>query len=46
MLGHVVLAPEQTVVVGADPDAARNIGRAFVSNPSLELVNYTNNFRR
>jgi probable F420-dependent oxidoreductase len=47
MLGpDVVIAPEQTVVVGADPDAARNIGRAFVSNPYLELVNYTNNFRR
>jgi probable F420-dependent oxidoreductase len=47
MLGPgVVIAPEQTVVVGADPDTARNIGRAFVSNPYLELVNYTNNFRR
>src|SRR6478672_5727871 len=42
----VVIAPEQTVVVEADPDTARNIGRAFVSNPYLELANYTNNFRR
>ena len=42
----VVIAPEQTVVVEADPDTARNIGRAFVSNPYLGLVNYTNNFRR
>ena len=47
MLGPgVVIAPEQTVVVGADPDAARKIGRAFVSDPYLGLVNYTNNFRR
>jgi probable F420-dependent oxidoreductase len=47
MLGpDVVIAPEQTVVVEADPDRARNIGRAFVSNPYLKLVNYTNNFRR
>jgi probable F420-dependent oxidoreductase len=47
MLGpDVVIAPEQTVVVEADPDRARNIGRAFVSDPYLKLVNYTNNFRR
>jgi probable F420-dependent oxidoreductase len=47
MLGPgVVIAPEQTVVIEADPDTARDIGRAFVSNPYLQLVNYTNNFRR
>jgi probable F420-dependent oxidoreductase len=47
MLGpDVVIAPEQTVVVGTDPDAAREIGRAFVSDPYLKLTNYTNNFRR
>ena len=47
MLGpDVMIAPGQAVVVEADPDTARNIGRAFVSNPYLELVNYTNNFRR
>jgi probable F420-dependent oxidoreductase len=42
----VVIAPEQTVVVETNPDTARDIGRAFVSNPYLQLVNYTNNFRR
>ena len=41
-----VIAPEQTVIVDTDPETARNIGRAFVSNPYLNLVNYTNNFRR
>ena len=47
MLGpDVLIAPEQTVVVGTDPDAAREIGRAFVSDPYLGLVNYTNNYRR
>ena len=47
MLGPgVVIAPEQTVVIEADPDMARDIGRAFVSDPYLKLVNYTNNFRR
>ena len=47
MLGpDVMIAPGQAVVVEADPDTARNIGRAFVSDPYLELVNYTNNFRR
>src|SRR6185437_5392027 len=47
MLGPgVVIAPEQTVVIEADPNTARDIGRAFVSNPYLQLVNYTNNFRR
>jgi probable F420-dependent oxidoreductase len=47
MLGpDVLIAPEQTVVAGTDPDAAREIGRAFVSDPYLKLTNYTNNFRR
>ncbi len=47
MLGPgVVIAPEQTVVVEADPDTARDIGRAFVADPYLRLANYTNNFRR
>lgn len=47
MLGSgVVIAPEQTVVVGAELDAARTVGRAFVSDPYLKLTNYTNNFRR
>jgi probable F420-dependent oxidoreductase len=47
MLGpDVVIAPEQTVVVGAELDAARTVGRAFVSDPYLKLTNYTNNFRR
>jgi len=47
MLGPgVVIAPEQTVVVGAELDAARTVGRAFVSDPYLKLTNYTNNFRR
>ncbi|HEX3285173.1 MAG TPA: LLM class F420-dependent oxidoreductase [Mycobacterium sp.] len=47
MLGpDVVIAPEQTVVVETNPDTARDIGRAFVSDPYLQLVNYTNNFRR
>jgi probable F420-dependent oxidoreductase len=47
MLGpDVVIAPEQTVVIEAHPDTARDIGRAFVSDPYLKLINYTNNFRR
>jgi probable F420-dependent oxidoreductase len=47
MLGPTaVIAPEQTVVVETNPDTARDIGRAFVSDPYLQLVNYTNNFRR
>jgi probable F420-dependent oxidoreductase len=47
MLGSgVVIAPEQTVIVGAELDTARTVGRAFVSDPYLKLTNYTNNFRR
>jgi probable F420-dependent oxidoreductase len=41
-----LLAPEQKVVLGADPERARAIGRARVQNPYLGLVNYTNNLRR
>ncbi len=41
-----LLAPEQKVVLGADPEQARAIGRARVQNPYLGLVNYTNNLRR
>ncbi|RDH74700.1 LLM class F420-dependent oxidoreductase [Mycolicibacterium moriokaense] len=43
---EVVIAPEQTVVLDPDPDAARKIARAFVSDPYLSLRNYTNNLRR
>jgi probable F420-dependent oxidoreductase len=42
----VVIAPEQTVVLDPDPDTARKIARAFVSDPYLTLSNYTNNLRR
>ncbi len=41
-----LLAPEQKVVLGADPERARAIGRARVRNPYLGLANYTNNLRR
>jgi probable F420-dependent oxidoreductase len=40
-----LLAPEQKVVVDADPQRARAIGRARV-RPYLGLVNYTANLRR
>jgi probable F420-dependent oxidoreductase len=43
---EAVVAPEQTVVVSTDEATARKIGRAFVSDPYLGLVNYTNNLRR
>jgi probable F420-dependent oxidoreductase len=47
MLGpDVVIAPEQTAVIESDPDAARKIARAFVTDPYLTLSNYTNNLRR
>ena len=42
----VVIAPEHTVVLEADPDLARGIGRAFLADPYLKLRNYTNNLRR
>jgi probable F420-dependent oxidoreductase len=39
------LAPEQLVVLGANPDKARTIGREFMSH-YLGLPNYANNLRR
>ena len=41
-----LLAPDHKVVLDADPDRARAIGRPRVRNPYLGLVNYTNNLRR
>ncbi len=41
-----VLAPEQKVVLEADPELARAIGRPQVQNPYLGLVNYTSNLHR
>jgi probable F420-dependent oxidoreductase len=41
-----LLAPEQKVVVEADPERARSIGRPRVQRPYLGLVNYTSNLRR
>jgi probable F420-dependent oxidoreductase len=41
-----LLAPEQKVVLDADPERARAIGRPWVRNPYLGLVNYTSNLRR
>jgi probable F420-dependent oxidoreductase len=41
-----LLAPEQKVVLEADPQRAREIGRERVRNPYLGLVNYTSNLRR
>jgi probable F420-dependent oxidoreductase len=47
VLGHgPLLAPEQKVVLEADPTRAREIGRPVVANPYLGLVNYTNHLRR
>jgi probable F420-dependent oxidoreductase len=40
-----LLAPEQKVVLEADPQRARAIGRPYVEKPYLGLVNYTNNLR-
>jgi probable F420-dependent oxidoreductase len=42
----VLLAPEQKVVLEADPQRARDIARNAVARPYLELTNYTNNLRR
>jgi probable F420-dependent oxidoreductase len=42
----VLLAPEQRVVIEADPARARAIGRPTVAKPYLGLSNYTNNLRR
>jgi probable F420-dependent oxidoreductase len=41
-----LLAPEHKVVLNADPEAARAVGRPKVDQPYLGLVNYTNNLRR
>jgi probable F420-dependent oxidoreductase len=41
-----LLAPEQKVVLEADPERARAIGRPRVQNPYLHLINYTSNLRR
>ena len=41
-----VIAPEHKVVLDTDPDRARAVGRAFVSDPYLKLSNYTSNLRR
>jgi probable F420-dependent oxidoreductase len=40
---HVLLAPEQRVVITDDPQRARDIGRPTVQKPYLGLVNYRNN---
>ncbi len=41
-----LLAVEQKVVISADPERGRAIGRARVETPYLGLVNYTNNLRK
>jgi probable F420-dependent oxidoreductase len=41
-----LLAPEQKVVLEADPQKARAIARPRVRSPYLGLVNYTSNLRR
>jgi probable F420-dependent oxidoreductase len=41
-----LLAPEQKVVVSADPEAARALGRPAVDRPYLHLRNYTSNLKR
>jgi probable F420-dependent oxidoreductase len=41
-----LLAPEQKVVVDADVQRGRRLGRRRVQNPYLGLVNYTTNLRR
>ena len=41
-----LLAPEQKVVLEADPVRARAIGRPRVERPYLGLVNYVSNLRR
>lgn len=42
----VLLAPEHKVVVGADAERARAIGRDFVADPYLGLRNYVRNLLR
>jgi probable F420-dependent oxidoreductase len=41
-----LLAPEQKVLLEADPERARAIGRPRVVRPYLALTNYVNNLRR
>jgi probable F420-dependent oxidoreductase len=41
----VLIAPEHKVVLEADPDRARAIGRPAVARPYLQLRNYTSNLR-
>ena len=41
-----LLAPEQKVVLGTDPVAARALGRPAVDRPYLHLRNYTSNLKR
>ncbi|GGG14392.1 hypothetical protein GCM10007304_30540 [Rhodococcoides trifolii] len=41
-----ILAPEHKLVLEADPERAREIGRPPVNNPYLHLRNYTNNLER
>ncbi len=41
-----LIAVEHKVVLSADPEAARAIGRPRVASPYLALVNYTSNLRR
>lgn len=41
-----LLAPEHKVVVDADAERARALGRKRVSNPYLHLINYTSSLRR
>jgi probable F420-dependent oxidoreductase len=45
LLGSKLLAPEQAVVLEADPDRARAIARGHTQNYLL-LANYVNNLRR
>jgi probable F420-dependent oxidoreductase len=42
----VLLAPEQKVLLNADPAAGRAAGRPAIAQPYLALVNYTNSLRR
>jgi len=41
-----LLAPEQKLVLGTDPEQARALGRARVRTPYLGLANYLSNLRR
>ncbi|TQM45610.1 LLM class F420-dependent oxidoreductase [Pseudonocardia cypriaca] len=42
----VLLAPEQKVVLDTDAERARAVGRPFVDQPYLHLVNYRSNLLR